>query len=157
MHVGPDINGEAKVKPIGTIWRESVQEFEKEILPVLKLWPLFVIAGMACGISFAFRDYDRVNPLISFPVGILTGVLYFIFSYGSLISLTFFTSFFFSVSKDRYQKRLTYASYSHDTVHWRFWIYGILATALWAAPLFAIVNATPVLGEQVSFMFRDRD
>lgn len=143
--------------PLKTLFAGSVREMRQQISPLLYLWPIFIIAAVICGIFFAFRDFDTTNPLISFPIGIITGILYFLFSFGSIISVVFFTAYFFSVSKDRYERRITYATYSHDNVHWRFWVYGLLVTALWMAPLFSLVSATPVLGDQITFMFRDKE
>lgn len=137
-------------------WRESAVEMRKQVSSVLVFWPFLLVAVLLCAIFFAVRDYRDVNVLASFAAGLVSGSLYFVLGYGALISWAFLSIFTYRVSKAKYERPISYAKSSHDEVHGRFAVYGVILTLIWVVPTFWAASQIPVVGDQMAFMFRDR-
>lgn len=107
-----------------------------------------ILASIFCGVVFAFKDFGRVNPILSFIGGLISGPLFVFFGYGFIM--------FGAYASVALQRRFRLEDTRSENKMSLLMAGGFLLTALWMVPLFWAATKIPVVGDQLGFMFRDR-
>jgi hypothetical protein len=110
---------------------------------------LWVLGVIFCGFFFAVHDHGRVNILVSFVGGLVTGVFLFLLTYGPILLWLFLAIFLSRLTTDHEEPTKRAQTISFITSL-------IAVAALWIVTL-DFVKTLPVVGDQITFMFRDED
>jgi hypothetical protein len=99
-----------------------------------------------CAFFFAIHDYGKVNVLLSFIVGFFTGGVFLALSFGPIFLFLFLGTFFAFLSGQRNPTKRVEVIAAIMAL--------IVIVAAWVA-VFGVASRIPVMGRQVTFMFRD--
>lgn len=139
----------------GAAWSRTLASSNELIIgrdkSVLGVYAVPVVISMILSaFFFAIHDYGRVNVIVSFAVGFLTGAVFFLLLYGP-IALWMFLALLFSFCQDPYEKES-----SQRIQKISFIAASIVVFAAWFV-IVALLKNVPILGNQLTFMFRDTD
>ena len=138
---------------LSAVWSRTKVAFSREMIgPDKDTWvvwaPLSVIGMILSAFFFAIYDYGRVNIVVSFVAGFFTGGIFILFSYGSIV-LWLFLSVFFSFLPGKFMPTSRCQIISAVAA-------GVVVIIAWIATL-EVLKGVPILGDQITFMFRDKD
>src|SRR5262245_24381617 len=137
-------------------WKQTANGCFGEDKTVRESWAFIgLLVMLFSAVFFPFHEYGHRNIIISFVAGFITGGIWIALTVGPLI-LWFFLFFLFWSLLDVDKKIAMQASPSSRPGTICLILAGIITVAVWFAA-FEFFKSVPVLGEQVTFMFRDFD
>jgi hypothetical protein len=130
---------------MSAVWKAMPSETREALYGLRSYWPFFPVGIIVAAGIIALLNYELHGLHNAFAIGLAKALFYSGAVIGGILSWLFFTGVTWRASiAGEPPKRLR--RLSDDDIPKRFWWLGLLITALWLLPLFALTTEAFELG-----------